>query len=67
MSILTLLLSGGGLALLVAGAVIQYRNRSPYAGTQLDGTEIKRLNAGAWISAVGALSIVAAQMVTFWL
>ena len=66
MSILLVSLTTVGLALLVTGAIIQFRNRSPYSGTRMDRTAMRRFGAGAWIGALGALCILVAQIVTFW-
>ena len=63
MSILSALLSVAGLALLVTGAFIQFRHWSPYSGTQMDATEMRQFNGGAWIGAAGGLCILVAQ---FW-
>jgi hypothetical protein len=55
-----------GLILLVVGAAIQLRNRSPYSRTTMDQDARKRFGLGAWIAAAGSLCILLAQLARIW-
>lgn len=66
MSIILLMLSIVGLALLVAGFMVQARNRSPYSGTPMDQATKERQNVGVRLGAVGSLCILFGQLVRFW-
>jgi len=65
-SISTTLLSTAGFALVLAGFVIQKRNRSPYSGTQMDQVAMKRFGVGMWLAALGSLCMVLSQLIKLW-
>ena len=62
-STIQLMLSTAGLALVVAGFMIQKRNRSPYSGTQMDQVATKRFGVGMWLAALGSLCMVLSQLI----
>jgi hypothetical protein len=60
-----LLLSLLSLVLLSGGWIIQRRNRSPYSGSQMDESQRRRFNVGAWLAALGSLCALLSQFVTW--
>ena len=66
MSIVMLMLSSFGFALIIAGFTIQLRNRSPYSGTQMDQVAKKRVGVGLFLLTLGSLCIGTAQLIRFW-
>jgi hypothetical protein len=65
-AIAVVLLSVTSLVLLIAGFLVQARNRSPYSGTSVSPAAMKRIKAGAFLGALGILLIVAMQLVRLW-